>query len=280
MAASAEIMEYSFKPKWNRALRRGHGAKASVPHLMVGIELEMVFSSLDGLHDYREDLAVVSRVGPDGRGEGKGARIVLKHDGSLPSSEDGDGDEGVETVFHPAHVARLADDVVPVVNAALAYGAYHNHPAAGMHVHTARTGLCLQAQGAFVLFWNKLQDAELYRVAGRYDGDYSRRQDEALTRPFMALLETSGHRYRVDTTRKTMEVRVFRSELNPAIILARAELVDGVAAFCRAHPLVREERRTGRWRETYTLDNVTRWMESTGAFPNAVRLARGENISC
>ncbi len=259
--AVARIRDYSFKPKWNRGLVKGAGAKEG--RRLLGVELEVVFEDVPSSDDA---LGHIGRwAGARGDGEGKLAEIVVKHDGSLPGGgEDGDRDTGFEVVFHPAHFEALKGRLQKVGRALNEAGAYDAHGDAGLHVHIARRGLSLGAQGAFLVFWNHLRHTELVKLAGRGDGEYTKKQDRALETPFQALMDETGHYFRVDAGRpETLEVRVFASTLKLPALLGRVQMVDAVAAYCATHPLT-PRLATQAWREVYTLSAFMEWVKSLG----------------
>jgi hypothetical protein len=230
------------------------------------VELEMVFPSEEHLSEFLRDPRLLAQTSGNQEKAAHRPRVLLKRDGSLPE------ERSVEVVFHPAHLVRLDGTVRTVSRIAEEAGALPHHTAAGMHVHVSRPALrSLGAQGAVLVVWNLLPETVLRSVAGRGDCRYSKVQPQALRAPFAALLDNPEHYYRVDATRKsTLEVRVFRGDIDATVVLARASLVEGVAAYCREHPLNRKTAQT--WRETYSHEAVGEWLTSHGEYAEGAKL--------
>lgn len=232
------VHQYNYKPEWNRHLARGCGPKAGRP--LLGVELEMVFRNGDGCRAFVEAL--------EEAGFGDEKKVVLKKDGSLPG-EWPDGDVypedipdtsepiGLEVVFHPHHFPRLSETLSRVAALARKNGAYTSHEDAGLHTHVARKGMGLGAQGALVYLVNKFTDRELSTLFGRGDGEYTHRQDEAVSRPVWAL-GRSSHYHRVDSRREeTLELRCSESTLKLDTLQARVQAAEVLAAYALSHPI-------------------------------------------
>ncbi|WP_414039341.1 hypothetical protein ACJU26_08930 [Acidithiobacillus sp. M4-SHS-6] len=237
------VHEYDYKPVFNRILAKGDSGT-------VGIELEMVFPDEDGLEEFLREFV---------RLPGYEKKYYLKGDGSLPE------EVSVEVVFMPHHLARLETSVKEVVNLAQWCGVYPTHEDAGMHVHVARPSMSLGAEGAFLIFWNLLEQDALVKLAGRRDGEYNQQQALALRRPFAALLDEPGHYFRVDARRKeTLEVRVFQGTVSTEVVMDRTRFVHAVWAYCKAHPFkpgyaASKDGTPAIWRKLYSLDTVAAW---------------------
>lgn len=258
MSNLARIRDYDYKPeKWEKFLAKGHGAKSGTP--MVGLEVEMVFGDDDDLACFLAEMKRAQDASPAFE-----KAVFLKRDGSLPD------DRSVEVVFVPHHLARLRETVKKVVSIANESGVLSSHHSAGMHIHVTRPGMTLGAQGAFLLFWNFLEDSDLRKVARRLDGEYNKKQTEALTQPYVALLDSSGHYYRVDARRhETLEIRVFSGVVDSDFILSRANLVQMAYGYCKAFPLNRKN--APNWRELYKFSTVMEWAKTHPEYQDAVK---------
>ncbi len=146
---------------------------------------------------------------------------ILKHDGSLNC--------GFEICTRPAdmisHQHRWSKffagkpDTLQVL------------PSCGLHIHTSRRGLSDLTIAKIVCFLNAYHNRGFIQVmAGRSANNYCQIKKKKLT----TASEFAGDRYEAVNLANpnTIEFRIFRATLNPAIFFKALEFCDAIRSFC------------------------------------------------
>lgn len=188
--------------------------------LVFGVELEMEPESDDkeGQSDIVEALGAAD---PD---------FILKSDGSL--------DYGVELVTKPMTLEEHKDwrwaDVLRSVQSIACSGAGTTR--CGMHVHINKAALSPLLIGKLLVFLNHdCTDELVCMVAQRSSNGFCEKVSKELKDGGDVWGERrSADRYeRLNVTRATCEVRIFRGNLRPERVLKNIEFCHAAVAFCR-----------------------------------------------
>lgn len=182
--------------------------------LVFGVELEM---EPDG---YDQSDVSSALNGPQTE------RYILAHDGSL--------NDGVELITVPLTLAQHRKDfgwekiLEPVLTIAKA-GAGTDR--CGMHVHINRAALTPLQIGKIMVFLNSsLLEEHMVRIAQRDSNSYCERKPKMLT----SGRYTNDCRYeRANLTDRTLEIRMFRSNLRHERVLKNIEFCEAMVHYTR-----------------------------------------------
>ena len=187
--------------------------------LVFGVELEMEPKSEDDAGQ-REIVEALGGDDPD---------FILKSDGSLRS--------GVELVTKPMTLEEHKDwrwaDVLESVQGIAQSGAGTTR--CGMHVHINKAALSPLLLGKLLVFLNADYTDELIcLIAQRRGNGYCEKDCKRLNDGGRLWRYASPDRYeRLNVTRRTCEVRIFRGNLRPERVLKNIEFCHAAVAFCR-----------------------------------------------
>ena len=187
--------------------------------LVFGVELEMEPKSEDDAGQ-REIVEALGGDDPD---------FILKSDGSLRS--------GVELVTKPMTLEEHKDwrwaDVLESVQGIAQSGAGTTR--CGMHVHINKAALSPLLLGKLLVFLNADYTDELIcLIAQRRGNGYCEKDCKRLNDGGRLWRYASPDRYeRLNVTRHTCEVRIFRGNLRPERVLKNIEFCHAAVAFCR-----------------------------------------------
>jgi hypothetical protein len=187
--------------------------------LVFGVELEME----PRRGDARGQADVADALGADD------PDFILKEDGSLHC--------GVELVTKPMTLEEHKDwrwaDVLRGVQAIARSGEGTTN--CGMHVHINKAALSPLVLGKLLVFLNADSTDELIRIiAQRSSNGYCQKDCKELNTGGKLWRRSSSSRYeRLNVTRITCEVRIFRGNLRPERVLKNIEFCHAAIAFCR-----------------------------------------------
>jgi hypothetical protein len=161
--------------------------------------------------------------------ESAGAWAIAKSDGSLRG-------QGFEIVSVPASLAWHAATVKPWLERAKDYLSGWPHDDCGMHVHVGRKQLSELTQGKLLTFMqDPTNQSFITDLAGRDVNSYCQRGTKKKVPDYRR--EASCGRYQAlnfnTRGKKTIEFRVFRSNVAPAGFIKNLEFVHAVCSWCR-----------------------------------------------
>jgi hypothetical protein len=228
-----------------------------------------------GCHDRGTFQQAVQRVQ-----ETAGGWAIVKSDGSL--------DNGMEIVSVPASLAWHTQTVKPWLEGAKSYLSGWPHNDCGIHVHVGRKQLTELTQGKLLTFMHdEANQPFITHVAGRDTNTYCLRGGSKKKIPYYRREEQHGRYQALNfATRgqKTVEFRIFRSNVSPAGFMKNLEFVHGLCTWARLTSMqdvcnkqagIRNARATkaaenfAQWiaRERSQYPHLVRWFEGNGYLP-------------
>ena len=221
-----DILQYSTNVLRSRpglAFRFDVTEPLPIPPLWLGVELEVV-PRYDGRGNFVDGDYLPRTM------DTTEEFAILKRDGSLPS-------RGFEIVTVPATLAahrmlwrRFFKEAAPGLSG-------WTEPSCGMHVHLARAAISDLTLGKMLVFLNKPDNIGFVeRIAGRSHNTYARLHpkrfgDAKLSgseTPHYDALNVSSH-----TEGKTVELRIFRSNVSRGGFMKNLDFTHALVAFCR-----------------------------------------------
>lgn len=192
-----------------------HGWPSATPRdaLCFGVELEMECGGSRG--------ELTERLG--GR-DGSDRRYILKSDGSL--------DNGIELVTGPYtleyHQARLGWQ--QLTDAIGSYASGFDTSTAGMHIHINRAAMSGLTLGKLLVFINDKTNLPMVEgIAQRKANHWA----QFITKKISDARFSDGSKYQsLNVRSNTVELRIFRSNLNPKRILKNIEFAHAAVSYC------------------------------------------------
>ncbi len=292
---TGELMEYSadvtrYKPSFLKA----PGEKSR--ELWLGWELEVHARNEDGsAHECCDDCNSVDEEEEDSEAECSdsechchmrggfvaavrrvqetaGEWAIVKSDGSL--------NNGMEIVSVPASLSWHALNVKPWLDGAKEYLSGWPHNDCGIHVHVGRKQLSSLTQGKLLSFMHDpANQAFISAVAGRDTNTYCVRGEGKKTIPYYRREHDLGRYQALNfATRgqKTLEFRIFRSNVSPAGFMKNLEFVHALCSWARLASMQDVcDRQAGikLARTTKAAENFVAWvnLRERDAYPQLVR---------
>lgn len=153
---------------------------------------------------------------------------IVKEDGSL--------DNGMEIVSVPASLRWHRENVAPFLQSAQEYLSGWAHNDCGIHVHVGRKQLSELQQSKLVRFMHEPRNQSfITRVAGRDPNSYCNRGGVKAFGAFKREAQIGRYQALNFATRnqKTIEFRIFRSNVSPAGFIKNLEFVHALCMWSR-----------------------------------------------